>query len=192
MPLTSRWLSAEAVRAVLAALLTGAILHLCTTFVLARVGTGQPYARMVQSLPVNEMRLLPPVTPRSQMLPFEAADMLSAACAFDAATGPVILRAQLAGPGWTLALYTPAGTNFYNLAGLDGRRTDVSLLLVPSGDEFVPMPRDTTGQQSRVLQITLPTKTGLAVLRAPLPSQAWKAEVETDLKLASCGLRKKP
>ena len=191
MPLIQRLLTVEALRTGIAALLMGSILHLCTTFVLARIGATQPYAKVVQALPVNEMRLMPPVTPKSQVLPFEAADMLSTACSFDASTGPVVIRAVLAGAGWTLGLHSPSGTNFYSIAGQDGRRTDIALMLIPAGDEFVPMPRDTTGQQSRILQVALPAKTGLAVLRAPLPGQAWKAEVEVDLKLASCTLRKK-
>jgi uncharacterized membrane protein len=189
--LIRRIFTADALRTTLAALLIGGILHLCTTFVLARVGATQPFGRMTANLPVNEMRLLAPVTPKTQTLPFEAADALSAACAFDASTGPVVIRAVLAGPGWTLALYSPTGTNFYSIAGQDGRRGDIQLMLVPAGDEFVPMPRDPSGLQARILQISLPSKVGLAVIRAPLPGQAWRSEVEADLKLASCALKKK-
>lgn len=191
MPLIGRWFTAEAMRTTLAALLTGAILHLCTTFVLARVGATQPFANLARDLPVNEMKLLPIATPKTQMLPFEPADVLSAGCAFDATAGPVVVRVTLPGAGWTLSFYSPSGSNFYTIAGQDGRRTDVALLLVPAGDEFVPIPFDPTGQQQRLLQVTLPAKIGVALVRAPLPSQAWRSEVEADLRLASCALRRK-
>lgn len=191
MPLIRRLLAADVLRIATAAFLMGAILHLCTTFVLARIGATQPFSKVVKALPINEVRLLPPVTPKTQVLPFEAADVITTACAFDASQGPVLVRAVLAGAGWTLALYSPTGTNFYSIAGQDGRRTEIALMLVPAGDEFVPMPRDPTGQQQRIEQVTLPAKAGLMLLRAPLPGQAWRREIETDLKLASCQLRKK-
>lgn len=190
MSLIRRWFAPGALRVALAAVLMGAILHLCTTFMLARVGATAPYARVVRSLPVNEMRLLPPATPRTQLLPFESGDVLIAACAFDATTAPVQIQAVLPAPGWTLSLYSPTGTNFYTISGQDSRRTDVQLLLLPSGDEFVPVTKDLVGGQSRVLRITLPSKSGLALIRAPIPGQAWTLEVESDLRLSSC--RQKP
>jgi uncharacterized membrane protein len=167
----------------------GAILHLCTTFMLARIGATAPYTRVARLLPVNEMKILPPTTAKSQVLPFESGDVLIAACAFDATTAPVLIRSVLPSPGWSLALYSPTGENFYTIAGQESRRIDVQLMLVPSGDEFVPLALEIGAAQSRVLQVALPSRTGLALLRAPLPGQAWRGEIESDLRLSSCQVK---
>lgn len=189
MPLIRASLNRDLVRVLLAAVLMGAILHLCTTFVLARIGAVAPYTRVARLLPVNQMKILPPTTAKSQILPFESGDVMIAACAFDATTAPVLIRTVLPAPGWSLALYSPTGANFYTIAGQESRRMDVQLMLVPSGDEFIPLSREIGAPQSRVLQVALPAKTGLALLRAPLPGQAWQGEIEGDLKLSSCQVK---
>ncbi len=68
-------------------------------------------------LPINNMQILPPVSPEAQPLPFMGTDARYAVCRFDTEEGAVALNATLPGPGWILALYSPEGDNFVLVGG---------------------------------------------------------------------------
>jgi uncharacterized membrane protein len=173
------------IRTIAGALLTAGILHICTAFVLSHTGVSSPYDQLRRGAQINQMRILPVATARQQAVPFQASDMLYAVCPYDVSQGPVVLRAVLPGRGWTLALHSSAGDNFYTMLGQDGRRSDVAVLLVAASERFVPMPRDAGGPQG-LLQVPMPTAKGIAVIRAPLAGQAYVNDARTALALASC------
>jgi uncharacterized membrane protein len=173
------------IQAVVAALLAGAILHIATTFTLARIGATAPVYRISANLLRNQMQILPPVTPRSQVLPYQPPDSLTAACPFDTSGGPVIVRAVLPGAGWSLSVHTETADNVYAVLGIDGRRTEIGVMLVPAGDGFIPLPRDAVGTQA-MQQVAVPGKTGVVLITAPLASEAWRQAAESDLKRAAC------
>jgi uncharacterized membrane protein len=181
------WLHA---RTFVAALLVGSILHIASTLFSAHLASRRAYAAVADKLPVNQMQVLPPATASMQAMPFQSPDMRYAACRFDASEGPVAVKVALPGLGWSVALHSDQGDNFFLLTGQEGRRTELSLLLVPQGDEFVPLPRDVTAVQN-LSQVNLPTREGLVIIRGPLPAVAYRAEVEAELSRATCQLRKR-
>jgi uncharacterized membrane protein len=169
-------------RMVGAAALLGGIIHICATFVAPFVTAGHAYLTLAEKLPVNRMVVLPLQAPGRQLLPYLPADMLYAVCRFDLSGGAVAVKAPVLDAGWALSLHTPHGSNFYVLPGLPQRRTDVSFLVVPTGDAQ-PIPRRESAADT---QIASPTPEGLIMLRAPLRGLAWAAEVEAVLQRASC------
>jgi uncharacterized membrane protein len=176
-------------RTIVVALFVGAMLHIVVTLWSAKVSASRAFDAVAARLPVNKMQVLPPVTAATQLYPFQAPDMRYAVCRFDATDGAIVVRASLPGLGWSLSLHSATGENFFVVAGQDGKRTELALLLVPQTDEFVPLPRDAVGQQN-LAQITLPNRGGLAILRGPMQSPAYRAEIEAELAKGSCSQRR--
>jgi uncharacterized membrane protein len=174
-----------------AALFAVGILHIVVTLAAPELVISPAYDRLAQALPVNQMQILPPVTPAAQPLPFIAPDARYALCRFDATDGAVAITASLPGPGWMLALYSAEGENFFASVAQPGRQTDVSLLLIPSDERFTGLTPEARGQSpSPETTLTVPAQRGLAVVRAPNQGQAYNDRNLAQLKRAHCAFRK--
>lgn len=176
-------------RLVLAAVFAIIALHICATFAAPRMTLATPFDRLVASLPANTLRVLPPVTPSAQPLPFMAPDARVAVCRFDTSKGSVALTTGLPAPGWTLSLYNLDGDNFYTAVGETGRRVSISLLLVPEQERFQGLTPEARGERSIAqTELRVPASKGLAVLRATDAGLAFRARTEAELKRTACGL----
>lgn len=172
------------------AVISLSILHIVVTLAAPAFTSTTAYARL-RHLPANTMHVLPPLSPETQPLPFLGADARYALCRFEAARTPVALKASLPGKGWTLALYSSEGDNFYVAAGSEGRRTDLSLLLVTSDERFTGLSPEARGQSGeRQTSVPITTSQGIAVLRAPDRGIAYRARDEAELKAAVCAPQK--
>lgn len=177
-------------RLVLAAIFAILILHVIATFAASGVALSSAHDRLAPALQPNTMVVLPPVTPDTQPLPFLAPDARLAVCKFDTSRAKVAITAALAAPGWTLTLYDPAGVAFYTAAAQPGRRTEISLLLVPDDDRFLGLSPEAQGLRTqRKTELNVQARTGLAVLRAPDAGLAHRARDEAVLKRAVCQVR---
>lgn len=177
----ARWINW---RMALAAVLLGGIVHISATFSASIYSGGHAYRQLVDQLPPNAMTVLPQQAPGRQILSELPPDMLYAMCRYDLHQGAVAVRATVLGPGWSLSVHTPQGSNFYVLPGQPANSTDVSFLLVPSAPEaahLIPR-RDSTNDT----QIASPSLEGVIVLRAPVRGLAWITETEAILKRATC------
>ena len=175
-------------RTVVAGLLAAGIVHILLTFAWPGLRGRQAFAGF-RSMPVNQMRLLPPTSTKTQVLPFQAPDMRYALCRFDASDSAIVARASLPEPGWTFSIHGPAGETIYVITGQEQRRTDIALLLIPPGDRFLGvLPEARLG--SGLSQLQLPIKEGIIILRAPNKGPAYNAEVDAELIKASCLARR--
>jgi len=166
------------------------ILHILATFATPGLVRSTAYRRLAPSLPFNQMVVLPPITPEFQPIALMAPDARYAACRFDTSRGAVQLTASLPSPGWTLALYSKDGANFYTAVAQPGRRVEVSLLLVPGGEQFEGISPEARGERSRDDEtLKVPARNGIAVLRAPEAGAAYRARVDAELRRALCSLR---
>lgn len=174
-------------RVVVAALLSVGILHILATLATPSLTATSAYALLKPKLPANKMVVIEPLAPDKQPLPFLAADARYAMCRFDMAKGPVSVNATLPDVGWSLALYTPQGDNFYVATGSQGQRSDLSVLLVTSDDRFMGITPEARGLPAdRIASLPVAARQGLAVVRAPDRGLAFKAMTEAMLKLANC------
>ncbi|MFA5950570.1 MAG: hypothetical protein WC807_09840 [Hyphomicrobium sp.] len=172
-------------RIVGAAVAAMGVLHIITTLTIPALTPRNGYDLISKDLPLNQMHVLPPVTPGTQRLPFLAADARYALCRFDSTDGAVSVSAILPGPGWVLALYTPEGDNFFTTVARPGASQTVSLLLMPT-DERTP---ETSGPQEVILRVT--ARRGLAMVRSPEQGLAYRVRNISELKQARCGFRKR-
>jgi hypothetical protein len=143
------------------------IVHLIATFMAMSDTRNSAYAQLAQ-LPLNVMKVQPPVTAGHQLLPFLAPDARYAICRFSARKGPVDVKAVLPGNGWTLGVYYPDGSTGYFAAGATGRPTQVAITLVPGDDRFLGLSPQALGKPAGAQpQVSVIAKDGLVVVRAP-------------------------
>lgn len=174
-------------RLIVIAALTAAIVHILATLAAPRLAGSTPFARLKPIVPLHKFEVLAPVTAQTQPLPFMAPDVRYAMCRYDTAKGPVSVNARLPGRGWTLSLYTPEGDNFYTAVGQDGQLNDIALQLTPVADRFLGLTPEARGKVSEATStLSIPTGSGLAVVRAPDLGLAYKAQTEAVLKTATC------
>lgn len=172
------------------ALVTGAVLHIVTTFSIPVLSSSwfrwSAFDRIKWQLDVNTMKVWP-VDPTGAMpLPFLSPDMRYAFCRFDITSGPVTVSVVLPEAGWSLALYTPSGDNFYAVPGQDGRVVEAVFNIMPASDRLlIPVP----GQRRADIdaaQVTSASREGLVVIRGPNKGAATGPAVEAALRRARC------
>jgi uncharacterized membrane protein len=185
--MTNEWLTTGLLRALLVCAVGAAIVHICATLAMPHLVATNAYERLLPRLPVNALVLLPPPTPNAQLLPYQAPEMHYAMCRFDASRSPVIVKASLPERGWTFALYSPDGDNFYVVPGHDQRRTEIHAVLVPQGDAWLGNWTAANLADRTLVEIPTPSPRGLLVIQAPIKGQAYRREVEAELTRASCG-----
>lgn len=162
------------------------IVHLIATFMSMSDTRSSAYNRLA-SLPLNVMKLQPPVAPGQQSLPFLSPDARYAICRFSARQGPVDVKALLPGLGWTLGVYYPDGSTGYFAAGAAGRTTTVAITLLPGDDRFLGLSPQALGKPAAaVSQLTVTAKEGLVVVRAPDTGAANRQGEEAVLAKAQC------
>jgi uncharacterized membrane protein len=167
-----------------------AVLNISATLMAPAVATAPAVARLSAILPLNKMQIMPAVSAKSQPLPFMGPDATYAMCRYDNTHGTVSINAALIEPGWTLALYSPEGENFYTAVAQPGRVMYVSLLLVPSGDRFPGLSTEPRSQgATESASLTLVSPSGLAILRAPDMGQSYRARNHAGLAAAQCAVK---
>ena len=181
-----KWLRTLSWRTLVAGVMAGAIIHICTTLAIPYTNNASAYMKLAPNLPLNQLVIAPPATPRTQLLPFVMPDVRYALCRFSIHRSPVRVRARLLDPSWTLALYTPAGDNFYIAMGLSSRRLDIAFDLVRPAPRFLGIFSTSHNIGTDQTKVPTPDETGLLVIRAPINGAAYSNEVEKALKQARC------
>ena len=173
----------------LLALIGAGIVHICMTFAWPYLTTANAVSRLAATLPPNVMRVLPPPSPKFQVIAFQGPDLRYAACRFDVSEAAYVVRATLPEAGWTFSVHNGAGDSVYVVTGQDQRRTEIAVILLPPGDRFVgilPEARLAAG----LAQVSMPSAEGIVLIRAPSKGTAYQAEVSAELAKATCTPRR--
>lgn len=173
-----------------AAVFAAAILHILATLATPHLIPTSGYGRLAGELPENTMRILPVVAPEAQPLPFLSPDARYAVCRFDTRDGAVSLSAMLPEPGWVLALFSPAGDNFFTSVASPARRPEVTILLVPGDDTWRSGAQGPGVAVTQEDTLTIPANEGIAIIRAPDRGEAYRPRAMAELKRASCRFRR--
>lgn len=171
------------------ALIGAGIVHICMTFAWPYVSSGDAVLRLAASLPPNAMRVLPAATPKTQIIAFQGPDLRYAGCRVNVAEAAYVVRATLPEAGWTFSVHSGSGDSIYVVTGQDQRRTEIAVLLLPPGDQFVgvlPEARLAAG----LAQVSMPSAEGIVLIRAPDKGVAYQAEILAELAKASCTPRR--
>ena len=164
------------------ALVTGGLIHLATTFAVPHLATNSAYSYLQHALPANRMVVMPTQIAGRQILPELPTDYLYAMCRFDVRSDPVVIRARLGGIGWSLTVYTPQGDNIDAIPGVAKGPTDVALMMVPPTEQMLNMLPGARRDALRLNQLTVPTREGLVVVRAPITGEAMIGALSRELQ----------
>lgn len=174
-------------RYVVAFPLAAGVIHLIATFMAMNDTAQSAYSRLSSALPRNTMSVLEVVSPKMQPLPFMSSDHRYAICPFDTSSGALDVRAMLPDQGWTVGVYRPDGTSAYFAAAEPGRRTSISLLIIPAEDQFMGLTPQAVGKAPGTEpQLTVAVRVGMVVVRAPDNGAPYRAETEAMLAKATC------
>ena len=119
-------------------------------------------------------------------MPYLAPDMLYAMCRFDLSGGSLEVSAILPEAGWSLALYTRQGDNFYAAPGQTLRPVPVAFVLSQASDRLINITPGVRKSDVDIGQVTSPDREGLVVIRAPLKGLAFEGTARAELKRAAC------
>ena len=181
-----RWLPRLSLHVLLVALLTAGIVHITSTLAIPYMGSSTGYERLSAGLPLNTMRILPPPAPGNEVLPFNDPEHQLALCQYDLDAGLLTVTATLPDPGWSLAIYTPHGDNFYAVAGVGLRQPEVTLVLEPTRATLLNLFGIGTAPNFDPSRIQAPESRGLVVVRAPRRGQAFEERTTALLARARC------
>ena len=181
-----RWITAQTWYWITAGLVFGGIVHICTVFMLPYLSSNSAWERLSGELQVNQFRVLPLARPGFQPIPLMAPDVRYALCRYDAANGPVMVRASLLDTSWSVSLYDRLGINFYTITGADLRHSDVELQLQRKQRTENLFAKDKDSQIGSAIAIDVPDIQGLVILRAPLRGTSYSAETEIAISQAGC------
>lgn len=190
--MTRGWLGGGLGTTLIAGVVAAGIVHILATLATPELVRPHAFDRIAEHLPTNSLVVFGQPTPDSQLVPYQEPDTSFAICHYDVTNGPVSAQLVLPSSGWTLALYSPAGENFYVLPGRDQRNTSINALLVPAGNEAALPPVIQRPRVAAPTYIQVPAPTGLLVIRGPVRGESYRAEVEAILSRASCGPARQP
>ncbi|MBN9261755.1 MAG: hypothetical protein J0J14_12915 [Hyphomicrobium sp.] len=183
---SKRWLPRLSLHVLLVALVTGGIVHITSTLAIPYMGASTAFDRVSAGLTLNAMRVLPPAAPGSELLPFSDPVHQLAICPFDLNDGLLTVTATLPDPGWSLAIYTQHGDNFYAVAAAGLRQPDVTLVLEPSRATLLNLFGIGTAPNFDPSRIQAPEHRGLVVVRAPRHGRAFEERTAAMLARARC------
>ncbi len=169
----------------------GAAVHICIILIMPHVSKGNAWSRLEDSTKLNELAILTQAPGRPSPLTFMAPDVSYAICRYDLSNGPLQLRAPLPNDLWSIALYTPHGENYYLISGRHVQSKAVNLLVVVDrtidNEKQEEQNLGAAGKtELREITVSAPAKTGMILIRAPVPKPAFAAEVSALLKQAFC------
>lgn len=173
-------------RLLAAAITAAGIVHLWTTLISVRSGATPGFTQLTADLPVNQISYLPEITPESQKLPFMMPDVRYAVCHYDASDGPIRVRAEVPGPGWSLSLHAPAGDNFLYVPGTEDRATTVNILLKAPSKRFETETLGTVAVAQGSPEIKLNSPVGVAIYKAPIDALAFRRQIDERLNSFKC------
>jgi len=179
-------------RWLVAAILAGLLLHLATVFTVTYALPRREFAVLAPLGRLNTMAVLPPITADAQPLPFMMPDTRYAICRYDISKSPLVLRASFADDDWSIALFDPSGDNVYVVTGADLDRREIELLLTTKQDGLASPLSTSKAAAAASVTVGLASRTGVAIVSAPMAGSAFAATVERLLLQASCQPRNKP
>ena len=169
----------------------GAAVHICIILFMPYVSKGNAWSRLEDTTKLNELAIVPKSGARANPITFMAPDVRYAICRYDLSNGPLQLRAPLPNDLWSIALYSRYGENYYLISGRDVQSKAVNLLVVI--DKTIDNEKQeeqnlaATGNAAlREITVSAPAKTGIIIIRAPIPKPAFASEVSKLLEQAFC------
>lgn len=178
------WLMRAAYVLALGVVVAG-LVHIGSLLGVPRVATQGPYERLARLDADGRFALLPDTGDKVDLLPFRDPAFVTAACRYDLAKGPVVLRAELPATYGALTVHSKLGQPFYLLtdkAARDGR-VEVKIF---ANEEQATAEEEVAPDDAPQLRIVSPTPTGFALVRLFTPGESAREGLRAIASGASC------
>ena len=95
-------------------------------------------------------------------------ELVYAVCAFDLASGPLVMRAQVPDQYWSIDIYGPRGDTVYTLNDQQAPRKQLSIELhdADPDPQAIVNAANSTGRNMNAITVLTGTRTGIVVLRS--------------------------
>ena len=159
-------------------------LHLSYVLFMPGLEMGNLIQRFAAEKGSNDLALL---LPEEARLFFKAyyPEMVTAACAFDVAAGPVTIDAAIPDSYWTISIYAAGGELLFTL---DDRQTGLDRMrfVITSPGEEAPASLD-----GEAITVQSPHESGLVLVQARAQEKAYGPRLREAMAASTCGPRKK-
>lgn len=163
-----------------------ALAHVLAVLSMAATGPTSEIKRFYRSAQKNQFTVLPPISPDTQPLPFMMPESVYAICPFDVSRMPVRLNVKLPDEGWQLSLHGLDGGSFYLAPGAPEEPLELTLDVVPSGDELNGLELAARPEDMKIAKVDAPASRGFAIIRAPIVGRAFIARAIAALDNSTC------
>ncbi len=170
---------------IIAGVVLGGIVHLVSVLALPVIATKDAYSRLSAVAPVNSVKVLPAVTPRNALLPYQDPAFVQAVCRYDLSDGPIKLTAPVSQAYTSVTFYTRSEVAYYAINDRSAGRRVIELDLM-TGEQHRALPEDEDVTAADRLIIDSPTTTGLIVIKALAPTPDMIPTVMAALNGATC------
>ncbi|MDD7909157.1 MULTISPECIES: hypothetical protein [Pseudovibrio] len=172
----------------LAGLLVGGIIHI---LIVLSVPTQVPFNifdKVARFGPDRQFHMLPPVLPRTEPLVDLDPAMRHAICRYQLDEGPILVRAEVSSPFWSVALFNREGQTIYSLNDRTADKGEISMLVITQ-QQLAILRENPPADLEEMIIIETEEVDGFALLRAFVPSAAYEPQVLDGLERAECTSR---
>ncbi|WP_417684687.1 DUF1254 domain-containing protein [Roseibium sp.] len=170
----------------LATLSIAVIVHVLVVLTVPKNVSHSAYGDIGDFGPDRAFNLLPEILPGAEPLPWLDPAMAHSACRFSLKDGPVLFTASIPVSFWSIGLFNAAGEAVYSLNNRTAG-SDVLSLLMLTPEQLSILRENPPPDLEDLIVIELPETDGFALLRAFVPQEWQKGEVNAALKSAYCG-----
>jgi len=164
---------------IIGGLLLGAIIHIVSVLILPSFANNDAWARLSRFGGFNIVHTLPSASPEATAIADMDPSIRFAMCRFDISEGPLRVDAAIPQTYWALAVYDPAGNNFYSLNDRSAKRSSLTLWIASQRQILNLDPEDRLVVKSNKTQ-------GMVLFRILVPDASYEPTVRAALAETDC------
>ena len=166
-------------------LLLGAIIHIVSVLILPSFASNNAWARLSKFGGYNSLYTLPAASPQVSAIADMDPSIRFAMCRYDISKGPLRVDAVIPQTYWALAVYDPAGSNFYSLNDRSARRS-VLTLWVADQRQILNLEPVEGGEIEDRLVVKSNSSKGVILLRTLVPDASYEPTVRNAFAESRC------
>lgn len=170
---------------VLATLCLAGIVHVLVILTIPQNVSHSAYGNAARFGADEQFNLLPDVIAGAEPLPALDPAMKHALCRYSLDEGPLLFKADIPAPFWSMGLFNAAGVTIYSLNNRTAGAEMLSMLVL-TPEQLSILRENPPENLDDFIVIETKYTHGFALLRAYVPHPSETDEIDTALKTASC------
>ena len=172
-------------RAAIAGLLLGGVIHIAIVFMVPFYASNDAWARIRDFKADYRFTILPQAAPDTEVLSSLDPRMMHALCRFDLTPGPVRITVGFPDTFWSAAVFDRRGRNVYSLSEGSAERSDLELTLI-TPVQMALLRQDPPASLETAIIVERAMDEGFVLLRAFVPDESAADVIRSALSAAGC------